>query len=195
MYLIVLVPGCVERDRRYYHDCFQGIPDPLNLEGAEVDVFACMGRALIRLPVLRIKQEGKELSAEFHADHEAMAMIRRQSSMDRNKLEIGGMQLLLAELGIEISTEELLVRQVYPRKRPVDPPPLVDGDPPTYRKVPILEVAEDEQDALRMILDAAPKRSLTPLSLSAEAIDKIIRPPMSLSADWMPPVKWRLPPK
>ena len=128
MHLLATVPERVGRgDARYRKDCFDGV-NPLNINGEEIDVFAAMGRALVFLPHIK--------GAEFQADAEAMALIRKQAGIDRNKLEVQGLARKAQEMGIEISFDELLQRQMKPRKYPVMNCEFADGDPPTYRNVP-----------------------------------------------------------
>lgn len=130
MYLVAIVPALAATDSRYRRDCFEGVIDPFNVDGGEIDVFAAMAKAMVMLP------HSKEI--EFHADEEALLLIRRQGQEDPNERQIKGLAAYANGLGIEISADELLRRQTLPRVFPAPPPVLPPNGPLMYRGAPIV---------------------------------------------------------
>lgn len=122
-------------DKRYAHDCFAGIPNPLDVGGHEVDIFVLMAKALFLVPV-------PSAATEFHADDEAIEMMRRQFLRPPEVADLDGLLRLLTESGIVISLEELKDRQVGPRLNRFARPAFSEGPPMTFRRIRILRCSD-----------------------------------------------------
>lgn len=116
-------------DKRYCSDVFEGIPDPTNIDGHEIDVFVAMSKSLISVP--RIYKE----SLVFQADHDALAMMRRQYQREPIEIDIDDAVSVLANRGFTVTREELAKRRR--NMPPLNRPSFADGENPLYRGIPI----------------------------------------------------------